>query len=182
MKRIILSLTALVITATLFAQKKVADVAKFASETIDLGKIKQSVPATATFTVTNIGNEPLIIEQATPGCGCTIGDYTKEPIAPGKTGSITATFNAAALNHFTKSLTVKFAGVDEAKSIIITGDVLSAEDYAKLKGETPAAPAAMVKSQPAAPAVKATTSLRNASGKAAAPVKAKKMATTAVKG
>ncbi|WP_462253271.1 DUF1573 domain-containing protein [Ferruginibacter sp.] len=176
MKRIILSLSALVITATLFAQKKVADVAKFASETIDLGKVKQSVPATATFTVTNISNEPLIIEQATPGCGCTIGDYTKEPIAPGKTGTITATFNAAALNHFTKSLTVKFAGVDEAKSIIITGDVLSAEDYAKLKGETPAA---MVKSQPAAPAAKATTSLRSASRKA--PVKAKKP-TIAVKG
>jgi hypothetical protein len=180
MKRLILSLTALVITATLFAQKKVADVAKFASETIDLGKVKQSVPATATFTVTNISNEPLIIEQATPGCGCTIGDYTKEPIAPGKTGSITATFNAAALNHFTKSLTVKFAGVDEAKSIIITGDVLSAEDYAKFKGETPA-PATLVKSQPVAPAA-TSTSLRAASGKVPVKsVKAKKPA-TAVKG
>lgn len=135
MKKLILSFSALVLTTALFAQKKADEVAKFVTETIDLGKVKQNVPATATFTVTNIGKEPLIIEQASPSCGCTIGDYTKEPIAPGKTGSITATFNAAALNHFTKSLTVKFAGVDEVKTIVISGDVLTAEEFDKGKGE-----------------------------------------------
>lgn len=131
MKKLLLSFAVLTFSATLFAQKTTADVAKFASETIDLGKVKQSVPATATFIVTNVGTEPLIIEQANPTCGCTIGDYTKSPIAPGKTGTITATFNAAAVNHFDKHLTVKFAGVDETKSITITGDVLAAEDYDK---------------------------------------------------
>ena len=131
MKKLLLSLTAFTFSAMLFAQKKADDVAKFASETIDLGKIKQSVPATATFVVTNVGAEPLIIEQANPTCGCTMGDYTKSPIAPGKTGTITATYNAAAANHFDKHLTVKFAGVDELKSITITGDVLAAEEYEK---------------------------------------------------
>ena len=148
MKKLLLSLTALVLTTAIFAQKTVADVAKFAMETIDLGKVKQSVPATATFVITNISKEPLIIEQASPTCGCTIGDYTKEPIAPGKTGTITATFNAANLNHFDKHLTVKFAGVDEVKSITITGDVLAAEEFDKLKTEKPA----FVKT-PAQPAV-----------------------------
>jgi len=145
MKKLLLSLVAFTVTTVLFAQKTAADVAKFTSETIDLGKIKQGNPTTATFVITNIGTEPLIIEQANPTCGCTIGDYTKSPIAPGKTGTITATYNAAALNHFDKHLTVKFAGVDETKSITITGDVLSAEDYekwvveneAKKKAETP---------------------------------------------
>ena len=131
MKKLLLSFVVLSCSVALFAQKTTADVAKFASETIDLGKVKQSVPATATFIVTNVGTEPLIIEQANPTCGCTIGDYTKSPIAPGKTGTITATFNAAAVNHFDKHLTVKFAGVDETKSITITGDVLAAEDYDK---------------------------------------------------
>lgn len=131
MKKLLLSFVVLSCSVALFAQKTTADVAKFASETIDLGKVKQSVPATATFIVTNVGTEPLIIEQANPTCGCTIGDYTKSPIAPGKTGTITATFNAAAVNHFDKHLTVKFAGVEETKSITITGDVLAAEDYDK---------------------------------------------------
>jgi len=152
MKKLFLSLTVLTFSAVLFAQKTAADVAKFASETIDLGKIKQSVPAVATFVVTNVGTEPLIIEQANPTCGCTMGDYTKSPIAPGKTGTITATYNAAAANHFDKHLTVKFAGIDELKSITITGDVLTAEDYdkwvaeneAKKKAEAPATKPASV--------------------------------------
>ena len=131
MKKLFLTLTAFTFSAMLFAQKTAADVAKFTSETIDLGKVKQGVPAVATFTVTNVGTEPLIIEQANPTCGCTMGDYTKAPIAPGKTGTITATYNAAGVSHFDKHLTVKFAGIDELKSITLTGDVLAAEDYDK---------------------------------------------------
>ena len=141
MKKLILSVAALSFASLLFAQpaaKTAADVAKFASETIDLGKVKQGVPATAVFTVTNVGKEPLIIEQANPTCGCTISNYTKEPIAPGKTGVINATYNAAGVSHFDKHLTVKFAGVDEVKSITISGDVLAAEDYDKWKLENDA--------------------------------------------
>jgi hypothetical protein len=138
MKKLLFSLTALVCSTALFAQtpatnqKKAADVAKFEMETNDLGKIKQDNPATATFIVTNISQEPLLIEQANPTCGCTISDYTKEPIAPGKTGTIKATYNAKNVGPFDKHLTVKFAGVDEVKSITIKGEVLNPEEYAKL--------------------------------------------------
>ncbi|HNJ95966.1 MAG TPA: DUF1573 domain-containing protein, partial [Ferruginibacter sp.] len=85
-----------------------------------------------------------------PTCGCTIGDYTKSPIAPGATGFISAKFNAASVGHFDKHLTVKFAGVDETKSITITGDVLEPAAYekwaaemndAKKKTDAPAQPA-----------------------------------------
>jgi hypothetical protein len=127
MKKVIFSLAALIIAATTFGQKKASDVAKFETETIELGKIKQGNPTTAKFLVTNIGSEPLIIEQANPTCGCTISDYTKSPIAPGKSGYISATYNAAGVGHFDKHLTVKFAGVDELKSITISGDVVAAE-------------------------------------------------------
>lgn len=161
MKKLLLSFAVLTFSATLFAQKTTADVAKFASETIDLGKVKQSVPATATFIVTNVGTEPLIIEQANPTCGCTIGDYTKSPIAPGKTGTITATFNAAAVNHFDKHLTVKFAGVDETKSITITGDVLAAEDYDKWLVENDAKKKSEAASLKPATGIKVKTGAKN---------------------
>ena len=138
MKRIVLSVAVFALTTTAFAQKKIADVAKFATETIDFGKIKQSVPQKGTFTVTNISNEPLIIEQANPTCGCTIANYTKEPIAPGKSGVIDATYNASAMGHFEKHLTVKFAGIDEIKSITFTGDVMAAEEFDKAKMEAAA--------------------------------------------
>ncbi len=132
MKKVLFSLLAVGLAAGAFAQSKVADVAKFKAETIDLGKMKVNVPKTATFIVTNISKSPLIIETANPTCGCTIGDYTKAPIAPGKTGVITATFNAATVGPVQKSMNVKFAGVDEMKSINFTGEVLTEADFAKL--------------------------------------------------
>ncbi len=149
MKKILLSAAVFALSATVFAQKKVDDIAKFATETINLGKIKQGVPTKAVFTVTNISNQALIIENANPTCGCTISDYTKEPIAAGKTGIINATYNAAGVGHFDKHLTVKFAGIDEIKSITLTGDVVAAEEFDKMKpvevNEAVAAPVKAVK-------------------------------------
>jgi hypothetical protein len=130
MKKLLLA--ALVLSSTsLFAQKKADDIAKFNMETYDLGKVKQNVPATATFVVTNIGKEDLLIDQANPTCGCTISDYTKAPIAPGKTGVIHATYNAVNLGHIDKTLTVKFAGADDVKFIKLTGEVLDPAAYDK---------------------------------------------------
>lgn len=172
MKKIILSAAVLLLSTSMFAQKKADDIAKFAAETIDQGKIKQNNPEEVKFVVTNISKEPLIIEQANPTCGCTIGDYTKTPIAPGATGYVSAKFNAANPGHFTKTLTVKFAGADDVKNIVITGDVLTAEEYDKLKGSTPAP--AMVKATPVtAKPVPAAKPAKNA--------KAKKTAATVTK-
>jgi uncharacterized protein DUF1573 len=112
-------------STSLFAQKKADDIAKLNVTTYDFGKVKQNVPPTATIVVTNIGTEPLIIEQATPSCGCTVSDYTKAPIAPGKTGTISATYNAAAVGPIDKTLTVKFAGADDVKFVKLTGEVLT---------------------------------------------------------
>ena len=139
MKKLFFSLTALVLTAGVFAQTKADELAKFKTESIDFGKIQQSNPATATFTVMNTGSKDLIIEQANPTCGCTISDFTKTPIKPGASGEIKATYNAAGLGAFEKHLTVKFAGADDMKSITIKGEVLNADDYAKFKGTAPAA-------------------------------------------
>ncbi len=132
MKKFLVSLSLFAMSTALFAQKP-DEVAKFTKETVDLGKIKFDNPSIATFVVKNIGSAPLIIDKAEPTCGCTIGDYTKAPIAPGKEGWIKAEFNAKSLGVFNKNLTVRFAGVNETKTISIKGEVLSAEDYAKLK-------------------------------------------------
>ena len=124
MKHIFFILVSFALVNLSIAQtKKPADVLKFTSETVDLGKVKVGNPVTATFTVTNIGTEDLLIESVTPGCGCTKSDYTKEPIKPGKTGTITATYNAAAVGNFSKTVTVKFLGIDEQKSLTILGVV-----------------------------------------------------------
>jgi hypothetical protein len=122
MKQFMILFTAVILGNGLMAQSKKPDeVAKFTSETVNLGDVKKGNPVTATFTLTNVGKEDLIIENVTPGCGCTKSDYTKEPIKPGKTGTITATYNAANAGSFNKSVSVKFVGIDEQKSISIVG-------------------------------------------------------------
>lgn len=58
-----------------------------------------------------------------PGCVCTIADFTKEPIAPGKTGFVKATYNASNTGSFIKTITVKFTGVNETQAITLSGEV-----------------------------------------------------------
>lgn len=177
MKKLVFSLFALSAVSFSFGQKKADEIAKFKMETIEMGKLEQSHPTTATFIVTNIGKEPLIIEQANPTCGCTIGDYTKSPIAPGQSGEIKATYNAAGVGNFEKHLTVKFAGADDMKSITIKGEVLTADEYVKYKGgnasETASGSNSWTPASPAAEKAKATVAATPASAKAGA-VKAKK--------
>jgi hypothetical protein len=156
MKHVLLSISALLFSAVMFAQtgKKIEEIAKFKEETIDLGKIIQDNPQTAVFEVTNISDEAILIEQANPTCGCTIGDYTKTPIAPGATGTIKATYNAKNLGGFEKNLMVKFAGVAEMKAIKIKGEVIANTTATPAPAANPAVDAApAVEKSVAAPVV-----------------------------
>jgi len=83
-----------------------APVAKWDKMVEDFGEIPQNVPKKAEFTLTNDGKEPLIIKSAQASCGCTIAKYSTEPILPGKTSVVAATYNAAAMGVFTKNVTV----------------------------------------------------------------------------
>jgi archaellum component FlaG (FlaF/FlaG flagellin family) len=80
--------------------------ATFEKTVHNFGKIPQGTPVTTTFTVKNTGKAPLLISGVQASCGCTTPSYTKEPIAPGKTGTITATYNAAAIGDFNKTITI----------------------------------------------------------------------------
>lgn len=125
MKHLFLAFCTLFALYSTAQTKKITDVAKFSSTTVDLGRVKVGSPVTGTFTVTNVGATPLIIENVQPSCGCTKSDYTKAPIAPGKDGSITATYNAAVVGNFNKTVYVKFAGVNEQVGLNIIGTVFA---------------------------------------------------------
>ncbi len=66
---------------------------KFAQSNHNFGEIEQDSKHTYVFKFTNTGSEPLIIENATGSCGCTVPTYPKEPIAPGKTGEIEVVYS-----------------------------------------------------------------------------------------
>jgi hypothetical protein len=83
-----------------------APIAKWDAIVKDLGEIPKGIPKAAEFTLTNDGKEPLLIKSASAQCGCTIAKYSQEPLLPGKSTIVTATYNAAAPGAFTKNVTV----------------------------------------------------------------------------
>lgn len=89
----------------------------------DFGAIPQGKPVTAVFKVKNKSKSPLIFTSVNASCGCTTPSYTKEPIAPGKTGEITATYNALAPGEFTKQVTVITNLSDEQVVLRLKGKV-----------------------------------------------------------
>lgn len=68
--------------------------------------IMQGKPVEKTFEFTNIGNAPLLINHVQSPCGCTVADYTKEAVAPGKSGFVKLTYNAASKGQFSKNISV----------------------------------------------------------------------------
>ena len=142
MKRIVLAVAALIAFTGVFAQtapvatvKKADNFVKFKDVVHDFGKIKQGVPVTYSFAFSNITDKPVVIESATASCGCTTPVKPEAPVAKGKDDKITAGFNAAAAGPFNKTIYVKVAGVDQPMELKITGEVLSAEEYAKFEKE-----------------------------------------------
>ena len=60
----------------------------------NLGRINEGQKLEIAFRFKNTGDKPLIIQSVRPGCGCTVADYPKQPIAPGGEGEITVSFDS----------------------------------------------------------------------------------------
>jgi len=101
-----LLLVALVPATMVLAQQSGAQLT-VTSSTHDFGNIKQGVPAVYDFEVKNTGNQPLIIQDVKPSCGCTTPEWPKTPILPGKTAKIKVSYDAASAGPFNKSIFVK---------------------------------------------------------------------------
>ncbi len=67
---------------------------KFEKELHDFGKITQGEKVSYVFKFKNTGKSNLIISSASASCGCTVPEYTKEPIAPGADGQVEVKFNS----------------------------------------------------------------------------------------
>ncbi len=81
-------------------------------------------PLVCSFTVKNVSSKPIAISGVTSSCGCTNVTWTREPLAPGKSGTISATFsNDQGPYPFDKTLTVSIAGVRDQIVVRLRGNV-----------------------------------------------------------
>lgn len=94
----------------------------------NFGEIEKGVPASHEFTFKNTTDQTILITNVKASCGCTATKYTKTPIKPGETGSITATYNARNPGNFNKSVTVTTNDSDVKKVLRIKGKVVAKDD------------------------------------------------------
>jgi hypothetical protein len=95
-----------VCSLTAFAGAK----AEFAEKSYDFGMVKEEKGKVShEFLFTNTGDKPLVIISANASCGCTMPEFPKDPIKPGKTGKIKVTYNPSGRpGEFDKSVKIRY--------------------------------------------------------------------------
>ena len=85
MKFLFTTFVLFLLNASLFAQSEIT----FTKSGYDFGTIKEDGGKVEyVFEFENTGSAPLIVSNVRPSCGCTVPEWTKDPVLPGQKGSI----------------------------------------------------------------------------------------------
>ena len=90
----------------------------------DFGLIGGTQKVSHQFVFTNKGAEPVVIDTVKSHCGCTTSSYTREPVMPDKTGTVTVTYDPT--DHyggFRKTVTLVLNGGEEYQEVRVTGQI-----------------------------------------------------------
>ena len=108
-------------------EESMADNAKISWDTMvyDFGDISSTDgPVTCSFTFTNDGDELVALYEVVSSCGCTGVTFKREPVKPGESGTISATYkNEDGPGAFDKTLTVYISGLKRPVILRLRGVV-----------------------------------------------------------
>ncbi len=92
----------------------------------DFGQIEEDEgKVSVVFTIKNAGDAPLVVTRVIASCGCTTPEWTREPIAPGKSGDIKVTYNPQGRpGPFSKTISVYSNGKTGSFVLTIRGEVI----------------------------------------------------------
>ena len=123
MKKILSTLCMALVAVAMMAQDPVIT---FEKTEHDFGKINEGDGrVSVVFEFKNEGMAPLILSNVRASCGCTTPTWTKEPVEPGQTGSITVTYNPNGRpGRFQKTVTITSNATEPTKKVYIKGEVI----------------------------------------------------------
>ncbi|NOQ72029.1 MAG: DUF1573 domain-containing protein [Crocinitomix sp.] len=138
MKKAVLTLSLLLVAMFNFAQEgqpvavgaEDGPVMQIDKDIHDYGTLEYEGNGTCVFTITNLGNAPLIISLCKGSCGCTVPSCPEQPIAPGTSAEITVKFDTTRPGPFHKSVTITSNAVNTPSKVV------------KIKGSVKAKPVA----------------------------------------
>lgn len=89
-----------------------------------LGKLKANESVSITWRFRNVSDKPLVIENVSASCGCTVPDKPEQPIAPGQEGVIKASFNGSGEGTILKQVHV-YGNIkpNREKTLSFTGEI-----------------------------------------------------------
>ena len=96
---------------------------EFDSMKHDFGEISFDGDGTFDFVFSNSGSEPLLVTHVKSTCGCTIPEWSKEPVLSGKKGKIHVEYDTRRVGNFTKSIYVYSNAGNGPQKLMITGTV-----------------------------------------------------------
>jgi hypothetical protein len=107
-----------------------------------LGELNFGETAQIKFHFTNTGNKPLFVIAAEPGCGCTVADYPKQPVAVGEEGVIIAAFDTKKGHpgEFKKGITVTTNTRPNGNSMLFFQGTIKSKEGEEEKIPQPVAP------------------------------------------
>ena len=89
----------------------------------DYGTIEQNSDGTCEFDFTNTGNEPLVLSTVRSSCGCTVPQWPREPILPGRSEKIKVKYDTRRMGAINKSITVLSNAKTSSVALRISGKV-----------------------------------------------------------
>lgn len=123
MKKIFSTLCMALVAVAMMGQEPVIT---FEKTEHDFGKIhEEDGRVSVVFEFKNEGMSPLVLSNVRASCGCTTPTWTKEPIEPGQTGSITVTYNPNGRpGRFQKTVTITSNAKEPTVRVYIKGEVI----------------------------------------------------------
>ena len=91
----------------------------------NFGEIKQGEKVSHNYKIKNIGNSDLLISSAKGSCGCTVPEWPKDPIKPGKEANIKVTFDSKGKKgKQAKRVTLMTNAIPNVKILTIKGNII----------------------------------------------------------
>jgi hypothetical protein len=99
----------------------------FMDSIIEFGELEFSGNGDCEFVFTNTGSTPLLVTHVRTTCGCTIPEWSEEPVNSGETGTIRVSYDTHRIGPFRKSIYVYSNATNGTKRLFISGEVLRPE-------------------------------------------------------
>ena len=97
---------------------------EFEESTHHFGEIVAGEKVSFIFKFRNSGGAPLVIAQATGSCGCTVPEYSKDPIPSGGKGEIKVTFDSNGKSGMvSKTVTILANTIPATKVLTISAEI-----------------------------------------------------------